>query len=130
MHHSAIWDDINTAIHAALSQGLHQLDETDLIERSDTLLASLPVVGNQQPTTALLFRRYQTTLQQELCSGRQPRMSYDSPEAELRDLTRAVVVTLDTSEGISVENAVVMALIMHKRGLASFCAQPALTPQV
>ena len=130
MHHSAIWDEINTALHAALRQGLDQLDETDLTERSDNLLASLPVVGNQQPTTALLFRRYQTTLQQELCSGRQPRMSYASPEDALRDLTRAVVVTLDTSEGISVENAVLMALILHKRGLAAFCTQPALTPQV
>lgn len=127
MHHSTIWDEINTAIHDALSQGLHQLDEADLTDRSDAVLSTLPVVGAAQPTTALLFRRYQQQMQQELCVNKRPRATFDSLESELRELTRAVVVTLDTSEGISIENAVLMALILRTRGLANFCAQPALS---
>jgi hypothetical protein len=130
MHHQTVWDDINTGVHDAISQGLDHLDEGDLINRSDAALSNLPVVGGQQPTTALLLRRYQTQLQSELCVGGRPRSSFDDVVDEVRELTRAVVVTLDTSEGISIENAVLMALILRRRGLASFCAQPTFTPGV
>lgn len=130
MHHSMIWDDINTAVHNAISQELYLLDEGDLTERSDANLRNLPVVGGEQPTTALLLRRYQTQLQNELCVGKQPRTASDDLESELRELTRAVVVTLATSEGISLETAVLMALILRTRGLPAFCAQPSLTPHI
>jgi len=123
MHHSEIWQDINTAVHRAVRDRLFQLDERDLTERSDDLLESLPIVGGAQPSTALLLRRYHTQLHHELCADNQPRSTLTSIEDELRELTRAVMVTVD-DEGISVENAVLLALILHKRGLATFCAQP------
>jgi hypothetical protein len=124
MHHSEIWQDINDAVHMAVRDRLFQLTENDLIERSDDLLAGLPVVGRAQPSTALLMRRYHTQLRHELCAGNQPRATFGSLEDELRELTRAVMVTIDADEGISIENAVLLALVLHKRGLATFCAQP------
>jgi hypothetical protein len=123
MHHSEIWQDINAAVHHAVRQQLFQLNERDLIERSDDLLINLPVVSGTQPSTALLLRRYHTQIHQELCAGNQPRSSFTSLEDELRELTRAIMVSIG-DEGISVENAVLLALILHKRGLATFCAQP------
>lgn len=128
MQHSEIWEDITTTVRRAINSRLYELDEDDLIDRSDTLLASLPVVGGEQPTTALLFRRYEYQLHQELCSGSHPRQQFNSLDEELIEITRAMIVTLDTSEGISVENAVVMALVLHRRGLARFCAQPPALP--
>jgi len=124
MHHSEIWQDINTAVHQAIRDRLFQLSENDLIERSDDLLANLPVVGGKQPSTALLLRSYHTQLHQELCDGNQPRATFGSLEDELRELTRAVVVTIEADEGISVENAVLLALVLHKRGIVTFCARP------
>lgn len=123
MHHSEIWQDINTAVHRAIRDRLFELHDHDLIEQSDRLLASLPVVGGQ-PTTALLLRRYHTQLHQELCEGNRPRATFGGLEDELRELTRAVIVTIDADEGISVENAVLIALILQKQGLATFCARP------
>ncbi|HEX6291794.1 MAG TPA: hypothetical protein VFZ66_21590 [Herpetosiphonaceae bacterium] len=124
MHHSEIWQDINAAVHQAVRDRLFQLDENDLIERSDALLENVPVVGGAQPSTALLLRRYHTQLHQELCVGSQPRATFGSIEDELRELTRAVMVTVDADEGISVESAVLLALILQKRGLTNFCARP------
>jgi hypothetical protein len=124
MHHSEIWQDINVAVHRALRDRLFELHEHDLVEQSDKLLASLPVVGGAQPSTALLLRRYHTQLHQELCLNNQPRSTFAQLEDELRELTRAVMVTIDADEGISVENAVLIALVLHKRGLAAFCARP------
>jgi hypothetical protein len=124
MHHSEIWQDINAAVHQAVRDRLIQLNEHDLIERNDDLLANVPVVGGQQPSTALLLRRYHTQLHQELCAGNQPRVTFGSIEDELRELTRAVMVTIDADEGISVESAVLLALVLHKQGIAAFCARP------
>jgi hypothetical protein len=124
MHHSEIWQDINAAVHRAVRDQLVELHEHDLIEQSDRLLASLPVVGGQQPSTALLLRRYHSQLHQELCLDHRPRSSFADFEDELRELTRAVMVTIDADEGISVENAVLLALVLHKRGLATFCSRP------
>lgn len=123
MHHSEIWEDINTAVHRAVRDRLFELHDHDLIEQSDGLLANLPTMGGQQPTTALLLRRYHTQLHQELCAGNQPRTNFEYLEDELRELTRAVIVTIDADEGISVDNAVLLALILHKQGLANFCAR-------
>lgn len=128
MHHTQIVEDINTAVHRALVEGLHELDEMDLISRSDSSLMNLPIVGGAQPTTALLLRRYHTQLHSELCLAHQPRIRVETVEDELRELTRAVVVTMGGSEGMSVEGAALIALVMQKRGLAKFCAMPATNP--
>lgn len=124
MQHSEIWQDMTTSVRRAINQRLHLLHESDLTDQSDRLLAMLPVVGSEQPTTALLFRRYHGQLHAELCNGTRPRQQFSDLEQELLELTRAVIVTFDTSEGISVENAVLMALILRAQGLARFCAQP------
>lgn len=124
MHHSEIWEDINTAVSRAVRDRLFELHDHDLVDQSDRLLANLPITGSQQPTTALLLRRYHTQLQQELCAGNQPRTTFEYLEDELRELTRAVLVTIDADEGISVDNAVLLALILHQQGLANFCALP------
>lgn len=129
MQHSEIWQDINITIQRAINEGLHQADEAHLIDRSDALLTSLPVMGGQQPTTALLLRRYQRELHQELCAGQRPRATFNSVEDELREMSRAVIVTLDTNEGVSIENAVLIALVLRARGLTTFCAQPTVTPR-
>lgn len=128
MHHSPIWQDINNAVHQALTQQLHLLDEDDLIDRSDNVLANVPIASGAQPTTALLLRRYHTQLHHELCDGNRPRAQHESMQDELRELTRAVIVTIDSNEGISVESAVLLALVLAKRGLAKFCALPAVAP--
>lgn len=122
MHHTAIWDDINAAVRQALHDRWHLLDEGDLIERSDNVLETLPVVGNEQPTTALLLRRYRTPLQHELCSGGRVRQSYANDEATLLDITRAVIVAIDANEGLSIESAVLIALVIRAQGLDRFCA--------
>jgi hypothetical protein len=128
MHHSQIVEDINTAVHQALAEGLHELDEMDLISRSDALLMNLPIVGGAQPTTALLLRRYHMQLHSELCLGQQPRIRVATVEDELRELTRAVIVTMGGAEGLSVEAAALIALVMQKRGLARFCTLPSTSP--
>jgi|GEM_PF-2782080 len=124
MHHVQIWRDINDAVHNALRDRLDVLDETDLIERSDALLVQLPTMGSAQPTTALLLRRYHVQLHQELCQGTQPRSQFATLTDELREMTRAVAVTIGAEEGISVDNTVLIALVLYKRGLASFCTMP------
>jgi hypothetical protein len=124
MHHTQIVEDINTAVHHALVGRLYELDEMDLISRSDASLMNLPIVGGTQPTTALLLRRYHTQLHSELCLGHQPRIRVETLEDELRELTRAVVVTMGGAEGMSVDAAALIALVMQKRGLAKFCTLP------
>lgn len=125
MHHSQIVQDIHTAVHHALVDRLHELDEADLVERSDALLESLPVMGDEQPSTALLLRRYDLELHRELCQGSAPRIQAGSVEDELRELTRAVVVTMGGDEGLPVEGAALIALVLYRRGLTRFCATPA-----
>lgn len=128
MPYSQIVQDINTAVHYALAARLHLLDETNLIERADSLLATMPVVEGAQPTTASLLRRYHSRLQAELCQGRQPRARFDTVEGELRELTRGVMATMGADEGISVETAAVIGLVLHVRGITKFCALPANLP--
>lgn len=127
MHHTEIWQDINTAVQRTIGEGLHLLDEGDLIERSDRLLINLPIVGGAQPTTALLLRRYQTPLQQELCQGGRPRLTSASVEDELREITRAVAATMGGDEGLSIESCALLALVLHQRSLDRFCATPAMS---
>ncbi len=128
MNRSEIWRDVNDALRRAMNEGLHLLDEGDLVEQSDRQLLNLPIVGGTQPTTALLLRRYHAQLHQELCAGNRPRVQFTNLEEELRELTRGVLVTILSDEGTSVENAVLLALVLHKRGLATFCAVPPSAP--
>jgi hypothetical protein len=120
--------DMQTTVHRALNERLHLEDEHDLIERSDALLAMLPTMGGSDPTTALLLRRYHAELHAELCAGSQPRLRTDNAETELLELTRAVLVTMGGDEGLSIESAVLIGLVLLKRGLPAFCAMPATPP--
>ena len=125
MYQPDIWRDITTSVQQALDGRLDLLSEASLVHRSDVLLASLPSVsGAQPPTTAVFLRRYHTRLQQELCRGDQPRTGARTLEDDLRELTRAMVVTVGVGEGVSVEVAVGVALVLYKRGIVPFCALP------
>ncbi len=117
-----IWQDIDDAIDVALEERLHLQSQSDLVARSDALLARLPQMSNRRITTAQLLRRYQAELQQELCQDRRPRMRFSTLEDELRELTRAVVATIVSDSGISIENAVFLALVLRAQGLQKFCA--------
>ncbi len=125
MYNLDIWKDINAAARAAILDDLHELDEDDLLERSDALLATLPVVGKEQPTTLGLLKRYQGRLQQELCIGNEPRIAeFHLVQEELVEITRGIMVVIEGSEGISIESALHLALVLRARGLANFCATP------
>lgn len=127
MEPTTIWQDIATSVHRALGEQLDLVPEEGLMQRSDALLSRLPSVGGSQPiSTAMFLRRYNTALHQELCLGTQPRMMPATVEDELRDLTRAVMVTIGSGEGVSVEAAVGLALVLYKRGVTSFCALPTI----
>ena len=124
MDQTDIWRDITTSVNQALEVRLELLNEVSLVQRSDALLARLPgVTGARVATTALLLRRYHTGLHRELCRVRQPRTRPATVEDALRELTRAVLVTVGIGEGVSVEAAVAMALVLNKRGIVPFCAQ-------
>jgi hypothetical protein len=122
MSRPQIWQDIADAVRRAIDDNLDTLDEDDLVERSDAVLDNLPAVTGEQITTASLLRRYRRELHGELCSGSRARTTYGSLEEELTDLTRAVVVTVEWSEGISIESAVLLALVLRAQGLDRFCA--------
>ncbi len=130
MHHLEIWQTINDAVHAALLDGAHTLSERELLRRMDDILLRMPIVGGTQPMAALLLRRYHGALQKELCNGRQPRPLPEIVEDEVRELTRAVMVTVDLSEGFSVEAAVLLALAIRAGGVERLCAAPASTSQL
>lgn len=124
MNHTRIWHDITASVQYALRPGLDGLTEEGLIARSDALLSMLPSVGGAQlVTTTGFLRRYDTTLHHELCRGTRPYSSAEGIADQLHDLTRAVLVT-GAAEGMSIEAAVGIALVLHKRGLAQFCALP------
>jgi hypothetical protein len=124
MDHSRIWHDITASVEYVLRPGLDRLTEERLIARSDALLAMLPGVGGAQLiTTTGFLRRYDTTLHHELCHGTRPYSSAATAAEQLHDLTRAVLVT-GAAEGMSIEAAVGVALVLHKRGIVQFCAQP------
>ncbi len=125
MYETDLWRDITTSIHHALSARLDLFTEDSLVRRSDTLLARLPSVnGSGLTTTAMLLGRYHTVLHKEVCRAHQPRTLGGTVEDDLRELTRAMLVTVGIGEGISVEAAVGMALVLYKRGVAPFCALP------
>ncbi len=128
MYNLDIWKDINEVVRTIIINDVHLLDEQDLVERSDELLTSLPVVGKEQITTMVLLRRYQGRLQQELCVGNRPRIpEFQLVQEELVEITRGVMVAIEGSEGISIESAVYIALVIRARGLARFCATPVPT---
>ena len=130
MHHLEIWRTINDAVHAALLDGAHTLSERELLRRMDGLLTRMPIVGGTQPTAALLLRRYHAALQKELCIGRESRPLPEIIEDEVRELTRAVMVTVDLSEGFSVEAAVLLALAIRAGGVERLCEAPGLMSQI
>ncbi len=124
MYQTEIRQDITTSVDRAMRARLDLLNEAATMGRSDALLATLPGVGGSRPaTTAMLLRRYHTSLHRELCQANQPRVAAAPVEDELRELTRAILVTVGVREGISIEAAVGMALVLHKRGVAPFCAR-------
>ncbi len=126
MNQTPLWYDITNTVQQALLQRLDHLIEAGLVRHSDALLAQLAGLrGSQQPTTRILLRRYDTPLHQELCRGQHPRVSGASVTEELCDLTRAVLITVGATEGVSIEAAVGLALILYTRGVAQFCALPA-----
>ncbi len=125
MDQPTIWQDINDAVRGAINERLHLLNQHALIARSDALLASLPQMGHTKTTTSGLLRRYHRQLWQELCQGNRPRRQFNQLEDELRELTRAIVATIVSDNGISIENAVLLALVLRAQGIARFCAMPA-----
>ena len=124
MDHSRIWHDITASVQYALGPGLDRFTEEGLIARSDALLSMLPGVGGaQRVTTTGFLRRYDATLHHELCRGTRPYSSAAAVADQLHAVTRAVLVT-GAAEGMSIEAAVGIALVLHKRWLAQFCAVP------
>src|SRR4051794_24708224 len=129
MYQTDLLHQITTSVHRAIDVRLDLLDEGSLMQRSDALLAGLPgVTGAQVVTTAALLGRYHASLHKELCQVDQPRAIAATVEDDLRELTRAVLVTVGIREGVSIEAAVGMALVLYKRGVVSFCALPILRP--
>ena len=129
MYQTNLWQDITASVHQAIAVRLDLLSEGRLVQRSDALLAKLPGVSRAQSvTTATLLGRYHTHLHKELCCANQPRTGAASIEDDLFELTRAVLVTVGVGEGVSVEAAVGMALVLYRRGIVAFCALPSLRP--
>ena len=125
MYQTDIWRAITTSVQQALAGCLDLLDAATLARRSDALLARLPGVSGSQPATMAVFlRRYHTRLQKELCRADRPGTGAATIEDDLRALTRAMLVTVGSGEGVSVEVAVGMALVLCTRGIALFCALP------
>jgi hypothetical protein len=124
MHHSPIMQDVDAVVERAILDQLHLLSEVEITRRSDGLLRNLPMMDGPAPTTALLLRRYRVPLHAELCDGNRPRLRADDAGEQLRELTRAVLVTIGAREGVPVEAAMLIGLLLLKRGVATFCAQP------
>lgn len=128
MYQTDLWHDITISVRRALDEQRDRLSETRLVEHSDTLLASMPSLGGaHQTTTAALLRRYDAALHQAMCLDKQPRRTSASVVDELRDVTRAMILTLGPTEGVSTDAAVALALVLYSRGIASFCALPVTT---
>jgi hypothetical protein len=127
MYEMNVLQDIVIGVQHALARQLDRLDEASLMQQSDAFLATLPGArGAHLTTTAELLRRYDAPLHEILCWNQQPRSASATVGDELRDLARAIVLTLGPTEGISVDSAVSLALVLHKRGVGSFCTQPKL----
>lgn len=120
---------LNDAVHNALLNRQHELREDELRSQANALLATMPSLGNNTSASVdQLLHRYHGTLHKELCNGLEPVAQPEVIEDELRMITRAVVVAIETQEGISMESAVLLALIIRAHGLDKLCALPA-TPQ-
>lgn len=125
MNQTTIWQEITSSVHQAVRERLDLLPEEGLVERSDSLLSRLPSIEGSQPiSTGLFLRRYHAPLHLQVCQGTHPRTSSSTVEDELRDLTRAIILTVGVTEGISVEAAVGLALVLYKQGIIPFCALP------
>src|SRR3954447_14692923 len=124
MDHLEIWETINAAVHDALLDDLDTLSEAELLRRADNLLLGLPSVGGSPTSASLLLRRHRVALQKELCAGYTPRPLPDAIEDEVRELTRAVMVSVDVGEGFSVESAVLFALAIRAGGVKRLCESP------
>lgn len=123
MYQTQLWHDITISVRRALEQRLDLLSDARLVQRSDALLATMPSLGGSQPTTtAGLLQRYDTPLHQAVCWDNQPRLTSATVADELRDLTRAMILTLGPTEGVSIDAAVALALVLYTRGVAPFCA--------
>jgi hypothetical protein len=119
-----IWRTIDTAVRNALQDGVDAWSERQLLRRVDQLLLGMPSVGGSPPTATALLRRHHARLQHELCNGRDPRPLPDDIEERTRELTRAVLVSISASEGVSIEVAVLLGLAVQAGGLARLCVMP------
>ncbi|MBA3946321.1 MAG: hypothetical protein H0X37_17370 [Herpetosiphonaceae bacterium] len=117
-------ETLNGAVHKALLNNYHTLSEHQLLELSDQLLVDMPTLGGTAPTAAVLLRHYHSTLHRELCIGQTPRSIPYVIEDEVRMLTRAVMVAIETQEGIPVDASVLLALTLRARGIDKLCAMP------
>ena len=130
MDQTDIGRGITTAVRQSVDARRDRLDAAHLVAHSDALRATLARVRGAPPATTTAFlQRYDTLLHQELCRGMQPRATPTTVEAELWDLTRAVFVTIGSTEGVSIDAAVSLALVLYARGVAPFCAMPTLRPR-
>jgi hypothetical protein len=126
MYQTTIWHDVTTAVDHAVREHLDRLPEVMLMQHSDGLLARLPGVGGARlVTTSAFLQHYHVTLHDELCRGTHPHSVAATAAGQLHDLTRAVLVS-GAAEGMSIEAAVGIALVLYKRGVMPFCAQPRL----
>jgi len=117
-------ETLNGAVHKALLNNYHTLSEHQLIQLADETLVDMPTLSGAAPTAALLLRHYHSALHRELCVGQAPRDIPYVIEDEVRMLTRAVMVAIETQEGISVDASVLLALALRARGLDNLCAMP------
>ena len=117
-------ETLNGEVHKALLNNYHTLSEQRLIELANGALMDMPTLDGNAPTAGLLLRHYHSALHRELCSGQTPRPMPYVIEDEVRMLTRAVMVAIETQEGISVEASVLLALAIRAGGVAKLCAMP------
>ncbi len=118
-------ETLNGAVHKALLNNYHTMSEYQLLELSDQLLVDMPTLGGAAPTAALLLRHYHSALHRELCIGQTPRPIPYVIEDEVRMLTRAVMVAIETQEGIPVDASVLLALALRAGGIDKLCGMPA-----
>ncbi|WP_026369544.1 hypothetical protein [Kallotenue papyrolyticum] len=118
-------EELDAAVERAIDERWHLLSEAELVRRGDALLRSLPALDEPPPTIALLLRRYGAALRQQICPGLRLRFQSAPLEASLRELTSAVLLTMGRAEALSLEAALLIALVLWRRGLEQFCASPA-----
>ncbi|GAC1549803.1 MAG: hypothetical protein NVS2B7_25850 [Herpetosiphon sp.] len=117
-------ETLNSAVHRALQNNYHQLNDHDLIVLADELLQTMPMMTAVKVGAAQLLRRYRPSLQRELCNGSAPIPLPAVIEDEVRILTRAIMVSIESQEGISVEACVLLGLVLRAQGLSTLCQSP------